>query len=236
MGVGIDAFALSFQISPIILTGGTASLMAGGMLPIIQALSLAFSDTSLSLDDVFANFRPLPGSTLIEQKIGNYTFANQAVAANAVIADPLTISMMMELHVRQDGGYALKLATMIAMQSMFSQHNASGGTYTIATPAFFYTDCVMTRMADASDGSKQAQNSYQLDFVKPLLSLTQAAQAQNAAMSKISSGLPTDGSLSGVQQSVGVSQTLATPAATSLGAGQSGAGVAGLSLPFIGGA
>lgn len=231
MGIGSDIFALGFQISPIILTGGTASLMPGGMLPVLQALSIVFAGTDSGLENAFANFRPLPGSTLIEQKIGNYTFANQAVAANAVIADPLTISMLMEIHVRQAGGYALKLATMTALQAMFSQHNASGGTYTIATPAFFYTDCVMTRMVDASDGSKQAQNSYQLEFVKPLLSLTQAAQAYNASMGKIGSELPSDGSLSGVGQSVGSPQTLATPAATSFGAGQSGASVAG----FVGG-
>lgn len=232
MGIGIDIYRLSFQISPIVLTGGVASLMPGGMLPILQLLSIAFDD--LDLNRAFANFRPMPGSTLIEQKIGNYTFANQSVAANAVIVDPLTLSMMMEVHVREDGGYALKLAIMTAMQAMFAQHNTSGGTYTVATPSFFYTDLVMTRMSDASDASKQAQNAYVLEFVKPLVSLTQAAQAQNASMSKISAQLPNDGSLSGIGQSVGVPQTLATPDAASLGLGQSGSSVAGLNNQFSG--
>lgn len=223
MGIsaGLAVFKLSFQLSPIILTGGIASSIPGGMLPIIsitQALSfvgglLSGGEDLNDLDDFFANFHPLPGATMIDQSIGKYPFANQFVAANAVISNPLAISMRMICPARDEAGYALKLATMLALQATLSQHNASGGTYTIATPSFFYTNCVMLDMRDVSSAEdKQAQNTWQLDFEKPLLTLQDAQAAQNGLLSQISAGTP----ISGVPTWSGLPPTLGNP--SSLGA------------------
>lgn len=236
---GLAIFKLAFQLSPIILTNGIAQNIPGQMLPIISitealnfTLGLLSGGDNIDLDNFFANFQPLPGSALINNQIGTYPFANQTVAANAIIAQPLNISLLMMVPVRQPGGFTSKLATMMTLQKTLAQHNNSGGTYTIATPSYFYTGCLMTAMRDvSSSASKQAQAAWQLDFVQPLLSLDQAQQAQNAAMSKISSGVPTDGNLSGLGQSVGLSPipgptASVSPAATSL----PGAAVAG-SLP-----
>ena len=232
--MSVDFFKYAFQISPIILTGGAAAQIPGGMLPIL-ALSNALSfvggllngGANFSLDDSFASFQPLPGSTLIDQKIGMYPFANQSVAANAVIAEPLTVSMLMICPARaSNGGWASKLAAMIAFQATLKQHNESGGTYTIATPSFFYTDCVMTGMSDVSHSeSKQVQNTYKLDFVKPLITLDDAQTAQNSMMSKISGGVPTAGELNGLNQTVNAPATLSNtmPMSTSM----AGGGVAG---------
>lgn len=199
MGIspGLDAFKITFELSPIILTGGVATF-TGGALPIIAITeALSFTDGLLSggadldFDDFFAHFLPLPGSSLIDQAIGHYPFANQAVAANAVIRQPLMISMRMICPARGPSGVALKLATMMALQAALQTHNASGGTYTIATPSFFYTNCVMTSMRDTSAGdSKQLQNTYQLDFEQPLLTLQDAEQAQNNLISAITGGTP----------------------------------------------
>jgi hypothetical protein len=219
---GEIAFQLSFQCSPIIFTGGIAAQIPGGMLPIIlitQSLSfiegiLAGSDGT-DLDDYFAHFQPLPGSTLINQSIGKYPFANQQVAANAIITQPLRISMRMICPARGESGYALKLATMTALRSAFYQHNLSGGTYTVATPTYFYTNCVMSDpgATDTSLGeSKQVQNTYQLDFEQPLLTLQDAMAAQNNLMSQISGGLPVGASPSWT----GLSPTVGNP--SSLGA------------------
>jgi hypothetical protein len=183
------------------------------MLPIVsitQALDfldgLLSGGVDLNLDRFFAHFHPLPGSTLIDQSIAKYPFANQTVAANAVIRNPKVISMKMICPAPFDGGYALKAATMLALQTTLEQHNASGGTYTIATPSYFYTNCVMTRMTDTSETrSLQAQNTYTLDFEQPLLTLQAASAAQNNLMQKISSGLPTgdNAAWSGLSPTVG---------------------------------
>lgn len=219
---GLAAFKLSFQLSPLILTGGIASGIPGGMLPLIAITEAAnFVDglisgagDDLNLDGFFANFAPLPGTTLIDQQVGEYPFANQAVAANAVIVQPLSISLRMICPARNELGYAVKLATMSALQATLAQHNSSGGTYTIATPSYFFTNCIMLRMTDTSDArSHQPQNTWQLDFRRPLLTLQEAQQAQNGLMSMITNGSQIGGqpSWSGFGATVGNPTTLAGP-------------------------
>lgn len=234
------AYKLSFQLSPIILTGGIASAIPGGMLPIISITeAFNFVDGLLSggdnlddLDGFFATWHPLPGATMIDQVIGTYPFANQATAANAVIRQPLSISMRMICPARNEAGYAIKLATMLALQATLAQHNASGGTYTIATPSFFYTDCVMGPMRDVSTSqTKQAQNTWQLDFTKPLLTLADAQQAQNNLMAQITSGTAISGapSWSGLAPTVGNPGSLAGPSIVPAASNSAGSGTAAAS-------
>lgn len=237
MSIGSVAWKMAFQLSPIILTGGAASEIPGGMLPIIaitEALNfvdgLLTGPDNIGLDDFFANFAPQPGASLIDQDIGHYTFANQAVAANAVIANPLQISMLMICPARKQFGYEVKLATIMALQAVLSQHNNSGGTYTIATPSFFYTDCVMKTLHDVTPGeSAQPQTHWQWEFEKPLLTEQQAQQAQNSLMSKISSGTAVDGqpAWSGLGPTVGQPASLAAPSLIPAASGAPGAGVSG---------
>jgi hypothetical protein len=244
---GYVAFKLAFQLSPIILTNGIASsIRPGQMLPIIAitesinfVTGLLSQADDISLDDFFASYEPLPGSTLIENEIGKYPFANQAIAANAIIAQPLIISLLMHCPVRKPLGYAAKLATMIALQTALTNHNSAGGTYTIATPSFFYTDCIMRRMVDASTGdSKQAQNTWRLDFEKPLITLSQALaaqQVQNARMSSLSSGETVQAS-NGAISWTGLAATaspssLATLSVVPAATGSPAAGVAGVVGP-----
>ena len=176
--------------------------LPGGALPIIsitEALNftaglLTGGNDLTNLDDFFAHFVPLPNSTLIDQQIGHYPFANQSVAANAVIPQPLTISLRMICPARGPGGYALKLATITALQATLKQHNISGGTYIVATPSAFYPNCVMLDLKDTSAGfDVQAQNTYQWDFEAPLLTLQDAQAAQNNLLSQITAGAPING-------------------------------------------
>lgn len=228
----------AFEITPIVLVNGLASFMpGGGMLPIaaltetinMPAGLLAGADVS-DLDGFFAHFLPMPGGTLIEQDLARYPFANNSVAANAVIAQPLMISMEMICPVRERFGYATKLATMTALQTTLAQHNASGGTYTIATPSRFYQNCVFLRMVDASGGGdKQAQTRWRLDFEQPLLTLEQAQQAQNSLMSKFSDGVAVGGDpppWSGLPPTVGSPASVAGPGVVPALSGPAGASVA----------
>lgn len=205
---GLSRFRLTFEYSPIILTGGIAQNLPGGMVPIITILDPDGADE----DDFFANFIPLPGTTLVDQDVATYPFANQAVAANAVIAKPLAVSFKMIVPVKRDGGYGEKLQIMTSLQSTLQRHNASGGTYILATPSAYFENCVMTTMRDVTpQEGGQAQVEWQLDFMKPLLTLQDAQQAMNGLMSKVTNGTKIDGTpaWSGLQQSVGDPSSLA---------------------------
>ena len=246
MNIAFAAWKLTFQLSPIILTNGIASEI--GMLPIISLTeALNFVDGILSggenieLDDFFAEFEPIPGATLIDQNIGKYPFANQAVAANAVIAQPLAVSMRMICPVREPFGYPLKLATMIALQNTLVKHNGSGGTYTIATPTYFYTNCVMTGMRDISTGeTNQTQFVWQLDFEQPLLTLQSIQAAQASLINKITNATKVTPDASGNVAWSGAATTVAQPptfgavSTVPAASGAGGAGVAGAVSAFGG--
>lgn len=235
MSLSQSAFKLAFELSPIIFHGGIAKGILGGYLPIISITeSLNFVEGILSsgslesLDDYFCHFSPLPGATLIDQQIGHYPFANQTVAANAVITQPLRISLRMICPVKSPGGYAAKLATFLALQYAVSRHNSFGGTYIIATPSFLYTNCVMLSLRDVSGGeSKQVQNAWQWDFEQPLLSLASASAAQSASMDAISRQIPTTGITSGPAMTVGQAITGAGPVTVPALANQVGGSVLG---------
>ena len=134
-----NLFKLAYEISPIILTGGIAK-RSGNYLPIVAitevanfTLSLLNGKNPLSLDNFFAHFKPVSGSTLIDNEIGDYPFANQSVAANAIIARPKKISMLMQCPAKGAGAYTSKLATFTALKEVLDSHNQSGGTYIVAT-------------------------------------------------------------------------------------------------------
>lgn len=231
---GRDLWRLSFEISPIILTDGIASAIPGSMLPIVAitqasnfVLGLLSGSLDLNPDDFFAHFYPVPGASLISNQIGMYPFANQTVAANAIIAQPLNISMEMLCPANQTGGYLSKLLTVTALKQVLDQHNQSGGTYTIATPSYLYTNCVLLNLRDVSSGeSKQTQTKWQWDFLQPLISQANADQVYSSLMSKIAGGLPQTGtpSWSGLASSVG--STVSGAASSLLTSAQNLAGTA----------
>ena len=219
--LGAAGFKLAFQISPIILTGGITGSMPGGALPIValtEAINFPFgilsSGINIELDGFFANFQPLSGMQMISQELGKFPFANQAVAANATITNSRTLSMMMICPARDEAGYATKLLTMMALKAALTQHNSLGGTYTIITPSMFETNCILKDMRSADNGqSKQVQIMWQLDFERPLLTLEDAAAAQNSLMSKLTAGTQLSGTpaWSGLPPTVGNASSLASP-------------------------
>jgi hypothetical protein len=83
-------------------------------------------------------------------------------------------------------------------------------------------------MRDVSgSATKQRQSIWQIDFIKPLISLAAAAQALNSAMSQINSGVQYDGSTSGISPTVGTPASPGPTADTVPSAGtQYGTGVA----------
>lgn len=209
---------LAFEISPIVLVGGVAQFIPGGMLPIIsitEAVNFVtglLSGSNLDLDSFFAHFAPMPGGKLIDIQTAKVPFANQAVAANAIIQQPLRISLKMTCPARGEAGFAAKTATMVALQATLRSHTSQGGTFTVATPSVFYDNCLLTGITDVSAGQpSQPQSIWQWDFERPLLTADQLAGAMNSMMSAISGGLPSSGALSGGALTIGSPLSMAGP-------------------------
>ncbi len=91
--------------------------------------------------------------------------------------------------VKDTAGYLTKLAIWTSLQNSLVAHNAAGGTYTVATPWYIYTGCILQSITDTTGGEgKQTQIMAQWDFVQPLTTQMQAIQAYSSLMSKLASG------------------------------------------------
>lgn len=224
---GYTAWKLAFQVSPIILTGGNLPGIMGQVLPLMMIteainlpLGLLSGGNNVELDDFFANFQPIPGATLVEQEFGRYPFANQSVAANAVVFQPKRVSMLMHVPANNRFGYYEKLAIMELIQSAIALHNQAGGTYTVLTPSYIYTNCVMKSFHDVTAGqSKQVQQTWQIDFEQPLLTSDAGAGlfgALNSLFSNITNGLSAVASpvLSGVSTTISGAVSAVAPFAS----------------------
>lgn len=200
--VGSTLYKLSFQISPIFFSGGIAQNF-GGYLPIVFLTEAASFVNGLlngqglpSLDQFFAHFSPIPGGRLNSYAVATYPFANQTVAANAIIAEPLHLSMKMSIPVNQPGGHVSKLATMYALKKAIDQHAMLGGTYMILTPSYFYTNGILENLTDISGADFPIpQNTWQWDFTFPLVTMQQATGALNTLNSTLQNQGVTNGSL-----------------------------------------
>lgn len=207
-----SAFKLAFEISPIILVDGIANHVPGGALPIAvftEGLSLVngqlISDSDIT--NFTTRFYPMAGTSLIAQEIGTYPFYDMATAANSVVKVPNRITMQMIRPANAENApYPEKIATFTALKAALDYHNAHGGSYTIMTPAFIYTDCLMRSMIDTSgfsDENKQVQHTWSLEFEQPLLRLTQLEQVMGNMMKKFNEGMPAPTSWSDISNKVG---------------------------------
>lgn len=218
MTPGSAQFQYTYQINPISLQGGIAENMPQGLsiLNLLQSANfpsgVLSSSKPLNLDDYFANFVPVSGGTLSENEVGLYPFANAQVAANAVIAQPLRISLRMICPARGAGGYSSRRAVFQNLKDQLDIHNSSGGTYTVATPAFTYTNCLLLKLEDQSPGqTKQMQMEWRWDFFQPLLTEQQAQVSLNNMMNKITKATRwvNQPAWSGIDPTVGLNSSLA---------------------------
>lgn len=176
-----------------------AIYLFGGIAGSSYSNSIAISTIAGGLDLTFV---PLSGGSLGPNQVATYPFANQGIAANAVIAQPLTISVKMIAPANpatsQGIGYLSKVNAMTALATSLRLHDNLGGLYSIWTPAYIYSNCLRLDMVDISDGSaQQTQFQWRLDFYQPLITLQQAAQAQSSLMNALTQGIPNNGSWSG---------------------------------------
>ena len=197
-------FQLAYEISPITLTGGAMTNFPGGALPIVALTEpgiysgglLAEAILAPDLDLYLAHFIPLPSTTLIDNQYGEYPFANQQVAANAAIVQPLRTSLLMICPANPVVGYFERSAILANMQAQLAAHVLAGGSFTVATPAITLSNGLLLRIEDVSPvvsaDAPQPQTEWRWDFYFPLVTQQQAQQAQNAQMAKITSGTQYD--------------------------------------------
>jgi len=148
-------------------------------------------DPSVDLDGFFAHFK-VESATMVNNRVGNYPFANQRVAANAIISDVQLITLSMTCPAQTEGGYFTKAITMTALKKSLDIHIEMGGTFMILTPCYPYTNCLLTNLYQGGGGndSKQPQNDWVWEFQQPLLTLEEAKLLQGSLLSKISGKLP----------------------------------------------
>ncbi|EAY7434170.1 hypothetical protein FR086_11045 [Salmonella enterica] len=192
-----ELYKLGFEISPVILCDGVAQSIPGGMLPIVALTQSASYVSGLmggaieltDLDKYFCHWRAAPGGTMVDYDIGHYPFANQAVAANALLSQPLRIPMLMDAPVNENTGAMTKLITLSSLQAVLQAHASLGGTFIVATPGIIYSNCILRTVRDVT-GSNDAlpQRQWLWDFEQPLLSETGAEQAINSYLGKIDNG------------------------------------------------
>jgi len=187
---GQTIFSAIYEIAPIWLTGGLAQAL-GGYAP-VTLITEMFDIPGIENGEFFAHYKPLPGGNLAKWQIAQYPFANFATAANAVVQQPLNISMLMVCPAQTGGGYLIKQAILTALQYAIQQHITTGGTFTVITPAFTYFNCLLTGIKDITPPSdKQVQYMYQWDFEQPLITASAAEEIQGSFMNKASQGLQT---------------------------------------------
>ena len=206
----------SYEVSPIFLTNGIVTQMlnktglAANSSPLnlfgtsvnwIQGLSnfgipiVAITETLSVAGNIdiprqpLFTFRPLPGGTLWKSEVAEYPFFTNQIAAVSQVQQPLNISLVSSCPANKDSTFTIKLATFEALRWVIQQHVNAGGTFTVLTPAYMYTDCLLTQIIDVSDGTtNQSQVSWQWDFVQPLLTFPELTQQANSIMGGLSSG------------------------------------------------
>jgi hypothetical protein len=192
-------YELLYQITPIFLNNGIASNINGSILPIMallnpSAYNILFSGGSgtFNMDSYFGIFQPASGGSLVAQQIAEYPFANLNVAANAIVRNPLEVSLIMVTPMKTQYAWAVKNATMTALKSALDTHNNMGGTYTVFTPAYTYYNMVMLNLVDMSNPQiVTPQNTWKWDFRKPLISQQDLVFAENNLYAKITGGVQT---------------------------------------------
>ena len=178
-------FSAAFGTAPIWLQGGIAQAI-GGYAPLNAVLP------GMNNLEFIAQYKPLAGSTLAKWQVAEYPFANFATAANAVVQQPLDISMLMVCPAQTGGGLIIKQAILTALQFGIQKHISTGGTFTVLTPAFAYANCLLTSIRDITPpADKQVQYMYQWDFTQPLITSSQSQSILGTLMNKVSNGLPT---------------------------------------------
>jgi len=183
-----EEFRFKYEISPLLLKNGIAENMPDKVMPIIQLTQQG--GYPINSNGYFANFKVVTGSTLMQNSIGQYPFANQATAGNAIIQQPVNVSLLMYCPANHNYPTDSRSSIIASLIASINSHIQQGGLFVVYTPLYIYDNCVLVGMRDASEGENSAmQNAIIFDFQRPqIMDANEAQGAQNNLMSKISKG------------------------------------------------
>jgi|SRR5580700_1011465 hypothetical protein len=181
-GSAASQWAKQYQGAPIMLAGGTG--IAPGSSPANDIPITTYTEQN---GPSGIAYRPMPGASLLKNQPSTYPFANQAVAANAIIQQPVNLSMEMTCPVPPGGSWQAKTSMFNSLVQTLKQHINLGGLFNVATPAFTYTNGMLLDFRDVGQGeSRNPQYKFQLDFYFPLITLDQAQQVLNTLLNNLS--------------------------------------------------
>jgi hypothetical protein len=215
----------TYVTCPIFLTGGIAGSLEGGTIPIISLLNPgafpsglgSVSGPDFDLDDAFAQFHAMPGASLQNYDLGRYPFANQVTAANAIITEPLNISMTMIVAFKPgNSNVSNRQSVMTSLKQTLDQHALAGGTYVVNTVSYPYQNAILKGLHDSSSAEVEIpQWRWVWDFEIPLISLEDAnnvVQRYSNLMGRMSSGQVVQPNASGSITWSGTAPTVGNPA------------------------
>ena len=185
-------FIRDYQIAPIALIDGIAAGKPIGSMTVLSLTEGTESPNYADPNDYFANFKLLPGGTLIDFSPAEYPFASMSMAANAMLQQALAFSVEMVCPVRNGRlSYPSIQQTITFIQQRLQAHLLMGGSFTVGTPGFIYQNCLLKVLRDTtSAGDIKVQQKFQWDFVQPLVTAQDAEQAFNGLYAKLNAGLP----------------------------------------------
>ena len=198
-------FEFKHELCPILFKNGIASQLEDKLMPIIQITQQEGYPTSSIAGKLlkavapgmpptssmyFAHFKLVPGSTLMLNSIGQYPFANAATAANAIIQQPVNVSLMMYCPANADYPTSYREGIIASLVAAMNSHVQQGGMFVVYTPMFIYDNCVLVGIRDASEGENSAmQNALIFDFMRPQIMTNEEAEgARNRLMDKLAKG------------------------------------------------
>lgn len=184
--MSLYSYALSYQLSPIFLIGGIAGT---GVLPLSNYLGTVSGGILNPSGQSAAQFKILPGHSLMDIEIAKYPWANLVTAANAVFVNELRLAYEMIIPANADFPSSAKLSVMTNLKKNLDSHTALGGWYNVATPSYVYQGCLLTNLKDSSEDEtgQQPQVRWIWEFSQPLITASDLQAAQNPFMGRISS-------------------------------------------------
>ena len=194
MTSSISTFQQTFELAPIIFNQGFAANYPGAALTIVEMIETA-GIGGLEYGDYFAHFKVMPGGTLIDYQFAEYPFASLEVAANAVVQQPLKVSMLMicPAQTTTTNNYNTKLNTLTLLADRIQSHIQAGGYFTVMTPGYVYSDVLLKTIRDVTPaGDKQVQAIWQWDFEQPLIAVEDANTNVSATLQGFVTGKTTD--------------------------------------------
>lgn len=183
-----NRFKMRYEYAPILLKNGIAEKYSEKLMSILQLTEQ--NDYPSSETGYFGYFSFVNGGTFMQNSVAQYPFANQYTAANAIIRQPNSVSLLMTCPARTNVPLDRRQATFQALLSALDRHISLGGMFVIYTPMAIFDNCLLLSARDSSSGDHAfLQNGIVFDFQQPqIMTEEDAKKATNATMKKINSG------------------------------------------------